>query len=59
MGLTVAIIVVCVVALPIISAQVLVITDPTTKAIVQILPVFMVLGIMMAAVKMWTGRKSD
>lgn len=58
MALTVATIVICVIAIPIITTQAASITDATTKAIVQMLPIFMVLGVMMAAVGMFMSGKS-
>lgn len=57
MALIVAIILICVVAVPIVTAAVKDMSTGTTKTIIEMLPMFMAIGVLVAAVKMYIGKK--
>lgn len=59
MALIVAIILICVVAVPIVTTAVSSMPTGTTKTIVEMLPMFMAIGVLVAAVRMYISGKKD
>lgn len=57
-GIVIALVIVTAVALPIINTATEDITDPTLTTIIQIVPVFLILAVLMVVIKMFMGGKN-
>ena len=55
-GIIVAVIVIAAVAIPVINSTTADIEDPTTKTIINVIPIFLILAVLMAVVYMFLNK---